>query len=155
MRTVAVVAALLFATAAFAADDPFHPADKDELALKSVPFSPDASAVVLDWKIDQDDVKRYVTEYVRIKVLNENGRKYATVEIPYDDLRAGGLEAFHDGGADSLHAAGDHGGAACEVEPVHDFFQSVLQRLRVMSMWRRAAARAAPGSPFATASRIA
>ncbi|HEX3109041.1 MAG TPA: DUF3857 domain-containing protein, partial [Thermoanaerobaculia bacterium] len=58
---------------------------KDELALTSVPFSPDASAVVLDWRIDQDDVKRYVTEYVRMKVLNETGRKYASIELPYDE----------------------------------------------------------------------
>ena len=86
MKTlVPLLAGVLLASAAFAADDPFQPVSKDELAMHGVPFAPDAPAAVLDWKIEQDDVKRYVREYLRLKVLNETGRKYATVEIPYDE----------------------------------------------------------------------
>jgi hypothetical protein len=86
MRTVlSAVVCLLVVSAAFAGQDPFRPASKEELALQRVAFAPDATAVVLDWSSEHDDSKRFAREYLRIKVLSEEGRKYANVEIPYDD----------------------------------------------------------------------
>lgn len=85
LRVIFAVALTLSASVLAASDDPFRPAGKEELELQRVPFAPDASAAVLDWRMEQDDAKRYVTEYVRIKVLTDAGRKYASVEIPYDE----------------------------------------------------------------------
>jgi hypothetical protein len=86
MRTLlSAVVCLLVASAAFAGQDPFGPANKEELALQRVAFAPDAPAAVLDWSSEHDDSKRFSREYLRIKVLSDEGRKYANVEIPYDD----------------------------------------------------------------------
>jgi hypothetical protein len=63
--------------------DDFRNATPEDLALKSVPFAPGAPAVILDWAQRTDDVDSYSAEYMRIKVLTEEGKKYADVEIPY------------------------------------------------------------------------
>ena len=56
---------------------------KDDLALKDNPASPGSSAMILERQVYTDDEKRLQTECVRIKVLTEEGRAYADVEIPY------------------------------------------------------------------------
>ena len=65
---------------AFAADE-FKPATPEELALKDVSWAPGASAVVLEWTVKHDDESSYANEYLRIKVLSEDGKKYGDVEI--------------------------------------------------------------------------
>jgi len=47
--------------------------------------APGASAVILFREVDRDDneLSAYEDEYVRVKILTEEGRKYADVEIPY------------------------------------------------------------------------
>lgn len=56
---------------------------KDDLALKDNPANPGSSAMILERQVYTDDEKRIQTEWLRIKVLTEEGRAYADVEIPY------------------------------------------------------------------------
>jgi transglutaminase-like putative cysteine protease len=63
--------------------DAFTPPTPAELALKDVSFAPGASAVVLDWTIERDDDRDFENQHVRIKVLTEEGKKFANVELPY------------------------------------------------------------------------
>lgn len=64
----------------FAADD-FRPATAEETAMTDVPWSPGASAVVLDWDVRHDDRDSRATEYVRIKILTDEGKKYGDIEL--------------------------------------------------------------------------
>lgn len=63
--------------------DDFRAASPDELGMKSVDWAPGAPAVILDWVQRSDDVNFRSSEYVRIKVLTEEGRKYGDVEIKW------------------------------------------------------------------------
>ena len=62
-----------------------------------MPEAPGASAVILYRQVDRDDNAKTGNEqnYVRIKILTEEGRKYADVEIPYfrDQANIVGLRA--------------------------------------------------------------
>ncbi|HLX82294.1 MAG TPA: DUF3857 domain-containing protein [Terriglobales bacterium] len=53
--------------------------------MTSEPLAPGAPAVVLFRQVDRDDNVHHAHEdnYVRIKILNDQGRKYANVEIPF------------------------------------------------------------------------
>src|SRR5438093_5181422 len=84
--TAPMAALLLFATSLFARgvrNSDFRTATPAELAMQSVPFAPGAPAVVLNWIQRRDDVAMYESEYLRIKVLAPEGKKYGDVEIPY------------------------------------------------------------------------
>ncbi|MGH9556569.1 MAG: hypothetical protein ACRD2Y_12185 [Terriglobales bacterium] len=59
---------------------PISPAD---LAMKEHPGSPGAHAIILFKEISGDDGEAMETNYVRIKIFTEEGRKYGDVEIPY------------------------------------------------------------------------
>ncbi len=63
--------------------DDFRNATPEELAMKSVAMAPGAPAAILDWVQRTDDVNGLSSEYVRIKILTDEGRKYGDVEIPY------------------------------------------------------------------------
>jgi hypothetical protein len=63
--------------------DDFRNATPEELAMKSVAMAPGAPAVILDWVQRNDDVYFQSSEYVRIKILTDEGRKYGDVSIPY------------------------------------------------------------------------
>jgi hypothetical protein len=56
---------------------------KEELAMADDPANPGASAILLYREVNTDDVKGFETEYRRIKILNDDGKKYADIEIPY------------------------------------------------------------------------
>ena len=77
------VLAAVNAFAAFSQQQDFRPATPEELALKDVSFAPGAPAVILDWVEVDDDTHSVSSEYYRIKVLTEEGRKYADVEVSY------------------------------------------------------------------------
>ncbi|HET7434220.1 MAG TPA: DUF3857 and transglutaminase domain-containing protein [Thermoanaerobaculia bacterium] len=62
-------------------NDDFHDATPEELAMKSVDWAPGAPAVILDWQSHHDDEKSFVTEYLRIKILSSEGKKYGDVEL--------------------------------------------------------------------------
>ena len=83
--TLAILAlAVVRSTRTVEADD-WLPISLDELKMTSVPEAPGAPAVILYRQVDRDDSAKTGNEqdYVRIKILTEEGRKYADVEIPY------------------------------------------------------------------------
>src|SRR5215468_5222644 len=63
----------------------FQPVSPDELKMTAEPKAPGAPAVILYRQVDRDDNRSTSHEdnYVRIKILTEEGRKYADVEIPF------------------------------------------------------------------------
>ncbi len=96
---ILLCAALLSSTAR--AGDEWLPIDPGELKMTSEPKAPGAPAIYLYRQVDRDDSKPESTEYnyVRIKILTEEGRKYGNIEIPFDK------DAFH---VDALHARTIH-----------------------------------------------
>jgi len=61
----------------------FRDPTPQERAMTSVPFAPGASAVVLNWDQTVNDRDSYRSQYVRIKILTEEGKKYGDVEVPH------------------------------------------------------------------------
>ncbi len=70
------------ATLCRAAD--WQPISPDELQMTSEAAAPKAPAIYLYRQVDRDDREFTEAVYVRIKILTEEGRKYADVEIPYN-----------------------------------------------------------------------
>ena len=71
--------------AAHAAD--FQQPTPEELGLTSEPAAPDAAAIYLYREEIADDLLHEHSVYVRLKILSEAGKKYADVEIPYEQRR--------------------------------------------------------------------
>ncbi|HVI77965.1 MAG TPA: DUF3857 domain-containing protein [Candidatus Acidoferrum sp.] len=63
----------------------FQPISPDELKMTSEPRAPGAPAIILFREVDRDDrgLTAHEDVYFRIKILTEEGRKYADVEIPF------------------------------------------------------------------------
>ena len=62
----------------------FQPISPEELKMTSEPQAPGAPAIILYRQVDRDDGRTsHEDNYFRIKILTEEGRKYADVEIPY------------------------------------------------------------------------
>jgi transglutaminase-like putative cysteine protease len=63
----------------------FQPVSPDELKLTSEPLAPGAPAIILYRQVDRNDNVHTPHEdnYIRVKILTEEGRKYADVEIPF------------------------------------------------------------------------
>jgi hypothetical protein len=80
-----------------------QPVSAEELKMTSEPLAPGAPAIILYREVNRDDygisnrggmrivgnesaapASRYEEDYYRIKILTEEGRKYADIEIPYD-----------------------------------------------------------------------
>jgi len=59
------------------------PVTPEELQLTSEPKAPGAAAIYLYRQVDRDDTLSEEFNYLRLKILKEEGRKYADVEIPY------------------------------------------------------------------------
>jgi Domain of Unknown Function with PDB structure (DUF3857) len=72
-------------TAFSARADEWRPVSQDELKMTALPEAPGAPAVYLYRQVDRNDSNRASSEYnyVRIKILTEEGRKYANIEIPF------------------------------------------------------------------------
>ncbi|MHB8755474.1 MAG: DUF3857 domain-containing protein [Candidatus Acidiferrales bacterium] len=68
---------------------PINPAD---LALKDNPASPGSNAMILYREESVDDSRHTQSEYYRIKIFTDAGKKWADVEIPYSR----GLESVAD-----------------------------------------------------------
>jgi hypothetical protein len=86
LRPLAFVACLATAPsllAGFSQTQDFRPATAEELAMKSAPSAPGASAAILDWVRIDDHPAAISSEYYRIKVFSDEGKKYADVEVPY------------------------------------------------------------------------
>lgn len=73
------------------AGDEWQPINPADLKMTSEPKAPGAPAIYLYRQVDRNDSGRAATEYnyVRVKILTEEGRKYADVEIPYLKEEAG------------------------------------------------------------------
>jgi len=82
---VVVSAVLWLAKRPVAADD-WQPIDSADLKMTSDPKAPGAPAIYLYRQVDRNDSGNATTEfnYVRVKILTEEGRKYGDVEIPFD-----------------------------------------------------------------------
>jgi hypothetical protein len=63
--------------------DDWQPISPEELKMTSVPEAPGAPAVYLYRQVDRDDIANHQYSYMRIKILTEEGRKYANLEIPF------------------------------------------------------------------------
>ncbi len=63
----------------------FQPVSQDELKMTSEPKAPGAPAIILFREVDRDDrgLTAHEDVYFRVKILTEEGRKYADVEIPF------------------------------------------------------------------------
>jgi hypothetical protein len=63
----------------------FQPVSPEELKMTAEPKAPGAPAIILFREVDRDDRGRTAHEdvYFRIKILSEEGRKYADIEIPF------------------------------------------------------------------------
>ena len=106
LRQIGPAALLLLVVSAlpspmFAFDD-WQPFSPDELKMTSEPAAPGASAVILYREESSDDNENYKWDYYRIKILTEEGKKYADFKIPYDN------QYFHitDLKARTIHADG-------------------------------------------------
>jgi hypothetical protein len=67
------------------AGDGFPPISPEELKMTSEPLAPGVPAIILYRQVDRDDNVHTPHEdnHIRIKILTEEGRKYADLEIPY------------------------------------------------------------------------
>ena len=82
---IVFTAVAVLASSSNAAAIGFQSVSPDELKMTSEPQAPGAVAVVLFRQVDRDDNGNTSHEdnYRRIKILKEEGRKYADVEIPF------------------------------------------------------------------------
>ncbi len=82
------------------AADPWPPISKEELALKDNPALPNSPAMILYREVYADDVQSFRSEYYRVKIFNESGKKYGDIKILYlanqtdvQDIRARTIRA--------------------------------------------------------------
>ena len=68
-----------------------------ELSMTSEPLAPGAPAIILYRQVDRDDNTRtgHEDDFVRIKILKEEGRKYADVEIPFYKENGSNIVKIH------------------------------------------------------------
>ena len=68
------------------AGDIFQPPSSEELQMTSEPNAPGAPAIILYRQVDRDDRagSEHENVYVRTKILTDEGRKYADIEIPFN-----------------------------------------------------------------------
>lgn len=83
-------------TQAVRAGDGFQPVDPEELKMTSEPLAPGAPAIILFRQVDRDDngSTSHQFNYFRIKILTEEGRKNADIEIPFFK-EEGNIVAIH------------------------------------------------------------
>lgn len=92
VAVVSAIAAVSF-SASLSAGDEWQPITPEELKMTSEPKAPGAPAIILYRQMDRNDLgvqgARGATEYnyVRIKVLTEEGRRFANVEILFQKQR--------------------------------------------------------------------
>jgi Domain of Unknown Function with PDB structure (DUF3857)/Transglutaminase-like superfamily len=77
-----IPALLLFLTPCAEAED-WLPVSPEDLQMHGEPKAPGAAAIYLYRQVDRDDTYPRESHYLRLKILTEEGRKYANVEIPF------------------------------------------------------------------------
>ena len=83
LRPSIVIAVILLIGAVLAPAVDWQPINPAELQMKDLSEQPGAPAFVLYQEEIDNDQQHFRSEYVRIKILTEAGRKYADVQIPY------------------------------------------------------------------------
>ncbi len=85
LRSICLAVLLSFIPVYLIAGTDWSPIDPNELTMKGDPLAPGAAAIILYRQVDRDDngSTSHEFNYVRIKILSEEGRKYADVEIPF------------------------------------------------------------------------
>lgn len=83
-RRCLVAAALCWGAVYALAGDDFPPVNPQELAMKQDASNPTSSAVILYRESNTNNVENVKSEYYRVKVFTEAGKKYADIEVPYD-----------------------------------------------------------------------
>lgn len=80
-----MLAVWIFAVSQAKAGVGFQLVSTDELRITNEPLAPGAPAIILYRQVDRDDNGRtsHEDDYIRIKILTEEGRKHADVEIPF------------------------------------------------------------------------
>ena len=87
-RLIAAAAVALFFAAAnvhagYSKTQDFRLPTAEEKAMTGVDSAPGAHAAILDWVRIDDDTASYSSEYKRIKVFSEEGKKYGDIELTY------------------------------------------------------------------------
>jgi Domain of Unknown Function with PDB structure (DUF3857) len=84
-----ILAAGNFCPVAVRASEGLPPISPEELKMTSEPLAPGALAIILYRQVDRDDNGKTSHEdnYIRIKILTEEGRKYGNVEIQFTKER--------------------------------------------------------------------
>ena len=87
--TLCLIAILSSPGSSVRAGDEWQPISPDDLKMTGEPKAPGAPAIYLYRQVDRNDSGSAGTEYnyVRIKILTEEGRKYGNVEIPFQKGR--------------------------------------------------------------------
>jgi hypothetical protein len=81
---IVVLACAIFLGTRGASGDEWQSISPDELKMTSLAEAPGAPAAILYKQVDRDDGRNsHEYNYVRVKILTEEGRKYANVEIPF------------------------------------------------------------------------
>ncbi len=76
------IVTIAFACPLQGAED-WQPVTPEELKMTSEPAAPGAPAIYLYRQVDRDDQGSQEYDYKRIKILTEEGRKYADIELEY------------------------------------------------------------------------
>ena len=69
------------------AGDSWEPVSPEELKMTAEPKAPGAPAIYLYRQVDRNDKTGFENNYARIKILTEEGRKNADIEIPFSKDR--------------------------------------------------------------------
>ena len=83
ITAVILLGATAYRVSSSSAADEWLPISPEELKMTSVPEAPGAQAIYLYRQVDRNDQESHEYNYVRIKILTEEGRKNADVEIPF------------------------------------------------------------------------
>lgn len=100
-----LLAALSFLPSVSARAEGFQPLSPDELKMTAEPLAPGAPAIILDREVERDDRGQtgHENDYYRIKILKEEGRKYADIEIPFFKKNGNNIVNVH---ARTIHPDG-------------------------------------------------
>src|SRR5882724_5019311 len=80
---LSLIPALLLISIPRAQAEDWLPVSPEDLQMRGEPKAPGAAAIYLYRQVDRDDTYPQESHYLRLKILTEEGRKYANVEIPF------------------------------------------------------------------------
>lgn len=86
LLVLCAVVSLFVSTTAFARytkAQEFRPATPEELKMTSVDGATGAAAAILDWVRVDNDLEASTTEYFRVKIFSEEGKKQADIELTF------------------------------------------------------------------------